>query len=276
MSGFVYIWRDKKHNRYYVGSHWGSEDDSYVCSSPWMMQAYKHRKNDFKRKILSRIATNRLDLLKEEQRWFDMIKPNEIKVRYYNLSLKTYGAWHVHEESRLSVGQKISKSKTGKNTGPRPIEVGQKISEVKKRKCAERRELTGSSFTEGHRKAISECKTGVKQTEESNVKRSQTLQRKLKSGEIIPHYTPHTEESKKKTSDALMGIKRSDETKNKMSKGQSKKYRIKFSDGSEIVAHGLKTFCRDNRIPYVTARKAFEVSSPIRKYKIESIQLDLP
>lgn len=276
MSGFVYIWRDKKHNRYYVGSHWGSDDDGYVCSSSWMKRAYRLRPTDFRRRILSRISTNRHDLLNEEQRWFDYIRPEEIKVRYYNLRLVAKTVWHTDDHSRLSVGQKISKSKTGKNTGPRPLEVGQKISEVKKRKCAERRELTGSSFTEEHRKAISECKTGVKQPEESNAKRSQTLQRKLKSGEIIPHCTPHTAESKKKTSNALMGIKRSDETKNKMSNGQSKKYRIKFSDGSETVAHGLKTFCRDNGIPYVTARKAFEVSSPIRKYKIESIQLDLP
>lgn len=40
--GFVYIWRDKKHNRYYIGCHWGTTDDGYICSSPWMKQAYKH------------------------------------------------------------------------------------------------------------------------------------------------------------------------------------------------------------------------------------------
>ncbi len=27
--GFIYLWRDRKHNRYYLGSHWGSEDDGY-------------------------------------------------------------------------------------------------------------------------------------------------------------------------------------------------------------------------------------------------------
>lgn len=25
--GFVYIWRDRKYNRYYIGCHWGREDD---------------------------------------------------------------------------------------------------------------------------------------------------------------------------------------------------------------------------------------------------------
>jgi hypothetical protein len=50
--GFVYIWFDRKHKRFYIGCHWGKENDGYVCSSPWMKQAYKHRPQDFKRKIL--------------------------------------------------------------------------------------------------------------------------------------------------------------------------------------------------------------------------------
>ena len=49
--GFIYLWRDRKHNRYYVGCHWGTTDDEYICSSRWMKQAYKHRPYDFKRKI---------------------------------------------------------------------------------------------------------------------------------------------------------------------------------------------------------------------------------
>ena len=44
--GFVYIWRDRKHNRYYVGSHWGHTGDGYICSSSWMKQAYKRRPDD--------------------------------------------------------------------------------------------------------------------------------------------------------------------------------------------------------------------------------------
>lgn len=52
-SGFVYIWRDRKHKRYYIGSHWGTPDDGYICSSPWMRQAYKHRPLDFKRRVLN-------------------------------------------------------------------------------------------------------------------------------------------------------------------------------------------------------------------------------
>ena len=33
--GFVYIWYDRKHHRYYIGCHWGTIDDGYICSSNW-------------------------------------------------------------------------------------------------------------------------------------------------------------------------------------------------------------------------------------------------
>ena len=55
MYGFVYIWRDKKHNRFYIGSHWGTIDDGYVCSSTWMKRSYLRRPGDFKRKIISMV-----------------------------------------------------------------------------------------------------------------------------------------------------------------------------------------------------------------------------
>lgn len=272
-SGFVYIWRDRKHNRYYIGSHWGSDDDGYICSSPWMRQAYSHRPQDFRRRILSRITTNRSDLLMEEQRWFDMVKPEEIKIRYYNLHLKTYGPWYAKEESRLSVGEKISRAKKGKNTGPRDASIGQKISEAKKKKCAERRELTGSAFTEEHRKAMSECRIGTTQSDESNQKRSETLKRKYESGELIAHSNPQTEESNIKRSEKMTGVTKSDDTKKRMSKAQSKQYLIKFLDGTSVIAHGLKAFCVERGIPYVTATKALLSGTQIKKYSIALISI---
>jgi len=107
MSGFVYIWRDRKHARYYIGSHWGDEDDGYVCSSKWMMQAYKRRPQDFKRKILARIDLSRKDLLVEEARWLSMIKPQEIKKRYYNINIGKIGHW-IASVSSENVSETIS------------------------------------------------------------------------------------------------------------------------------------------------------------------------
>jgi hypothetical protein len=85
VSGFVYRWYDKKHDRYYIGSHWGNENDGYISSSSWMKQAYRLRRNDFTREILVKISTSKTDLLLEEQKWLDIIKDDEFGKRYYNL-----------------------------------------------------------------------------------------------------------------------------------------------------------------------------------------------
>lgn len=273
MSGFVYIWRDKKHNRYYIGSHWGSEDDGYICSSQWMNRSIKRRPSDFRRRILSRISTTRLDLLKEEQKWLEKIKPEEIKIRYYNLMLRAPNHWYHNEQSRLTVGEKISKSKKGTNTGKRDASIGKKISDTKKRKCAERKELTGHAFSEEHRKSMSLAQIGKEQSKKSNDKRSSTLKSKYESGELKKIGAPLKEETKDRISQALVGIKRSSETKSKMSSAQSKTYVVKFTDGNEVIITGLKCFCEDNGIPYVTARKAYETSSAIKKYNIVSISI---
>lgn len=105
--GFVYIWRDRKHKRYYVGSHWGTETDGYVCSSPWMMKAYKRRPLDFKRKILARVYTTRSELLQKEYYFLAMIKDHEIKERYYNLNTKSTGHWSAFSYAS-SITEKIS------------------------------------------------------------------------------------------------------------------------------------------------------------------------
>jgi len=106
--GFVYIWRDRKHNRYYVGCHWGTETDGYVCSSRWMNQAYKLRPKDFKRKIIKRGFLDRTQLFKEELRYLNMIKPNEIKNRYYNLNIKGTGHWSEYPENVKTIHEKIA------------------------------------------------------------------------------------------------------------------------------------------------------------------------
>lgn len=105
--GFVYIWFDRKHKRYYVGMHWGTEDDGYVCSSTWMMQAYKHRPQDFKRRILKKVYTNRKDLYEAEVKWLSLIDDDELKTKYYNLSKNVSDSW-LNEENIKTRLEKIS------------------------------------------------------------------------------------------------------------------------------------------------------------------------
>ena len=53
MQAFVYCWTDHKTNKLYVGSHKGTEDDGYICSSKHMMIEYKKRPEDFTRQIVA-------------------------------------------------------------------------------------------------------------------------------------------------------------------------------------------------------------------------------
>ena len=105
--GFVYIWYDRKHRRYYVGSHWGTEDDGYICSSAWMIRTYKRRPEDFKRRILS-IVENRKELNVVEHKWLQMIEENELGKKYYNLKNTRFGHWS-QTDKYLNVREKISK-----------------------------------------------------------------------------------------------------------------------------------------------------------------------
>ena len=108
-TGFIYIWFDTKRKMYYIGCHVGKEDDGYICSSKWMRDAYRYRKQDFKRRILKRnILVN--DLLKEEYKWLSLISDNELGKKYYNLNKHHFGHWHIDSESRKTVKQKLSEA----------------------------------------------------------------------------------------------------------------------------------------------------------------------
>jgi hypothetical protein len=108
--GFVYIWFDRKHKRYYIGCHWGNVTDGYICSSSNMKSAYKRRPEDFKRKIIKKIYSSKKDLLEEEFKWLSKIKPEELGNRYYNLHNHHYSHWSTCEASTLSLKQKLSAS----------------------------------------------------------------------------------------------------------------------------------------------------------------------
>lgn len=177
--GFIYIWLDRKHKRYYVGCHWGTIDDGYICSSSWMKQAYYTRPHDFKRRIL-KTNLSREQMYVEEQRYFDMIKPEEIKIRYYNLNLKNFKPWHMYPEHVKTIGQKISHSKTGKSPKFKdPAERGKKISEAKKLASEKRFAETGSRVRDSSKMGR---KAGYKHTEEWKLNNSRITKEQWDSG----------------------------------------------------------------------------------------------
>lgn len=138
--GFVYVWYDRKHKRYYVGRHWGYKNDGYICSSKWMRKSYKRRPHDFKRRIIKYVYTTQLDLVTEEQYYLNMIKQEECGKRYYNKTLKAdapsmFGRTHS-DETKL----KMSRAAKGKIVSDvtkeklRQINLGKKHTEEHKQK----------------------------------------------------------------------------------------------------------------------------------------------
>lgn len=106
--GFIYLWYDRKHKRYYLGKHWGHEKDNYVCSSKWMKRSYKRRKDDFHRKILERVYTSKKDLGEAEYRWGSLIKKEELGKKYYNLKIPKDRHWHDDPHTSKTVKERIS------------------------------------------------------------------------------------------------------------------------------------------------------------------------
>ena len=188
--GFVYIWYDRKHKRYYVGAHWGSEDDGYVCSSPWMNRAYKIRSQDFKRRILARIYTNKQDMFDEESRWQNYIKDEELKIKYYNIRRHGDRHWSVDKNKSLSVSQKISKANKGK---PSPNK-GKTLSEETKKKVSE-----------GTKRGMASLDKSYRLNEEYRAKISKNCKRLQKEGKIGMAGKSHSNKTKEKMSVAQSG-----------------------------------------------------------------------
>lgn len=177
--GFIYLWYDKKHKKFYIGRHWGTENDGYICSSVNMRNNYNNRPNDFKRRIIKRIYTSNNDLINEEQRYLDMVKPEECIVKYYNKTLKsTTPSSRGYKHSP----ETIEKIKAGNKNKTVSEDTKQKLREANKKQFSDteareyNRQKTLDQWSDPeYRKARSEEKKGVKQSAEQIQKRFETF-----------------------------------------------------------------------------------------------------
>ena len=226
--GFIYVWYDKKHKRYYVGSHWGHEDDGYICSSSWMRKAYQRRPSDFRRRIIARITSSRQDLLLEENRWLKMIQDDELGSRFYNLTKHLNGHWSTDEKKRMSVGEKISVAmkETYKINGS--ALAGRTLTEEHKRKIGKgNKGKIKPQISEERKKEISDFFMGKILTEEHKRKISVGNKGKTRNrGRVL------TDEHKRKISEARklipIGRKLTDEHKRKISEANKKYWKGKI------------------------------------------------
>lgn len=179
--GFVYVWYDRWRKMFYVGSHWGTEDDGYICSSNRMRDAYRRRPNDFKRRVIARVD-DRLELLDEEFKWLDLISEKELGKKYYNLEKRKFGHWSTDKRKLKTVGDKISSALRGKpnlknREKVRTPEVRAKISAKLKGRPINyvRTEKTRNLISENNKRLQKEGKIGtrgMKYSEESRAKMS--------------------------------------------------------------------------------------------------------
>ena len=222
--GFVYIWYDRKHKRFYIGAHWGTESDGYICSSPWMKRAYKLRPNDFKRRILSRVYTNKKDMFAEEAKWQTLIKDEELKIKYYNIRRHGDNHWSSDETKTAGVKQKLKDADATRGLRVYAANMrGKTLSEETKKKVSEGTKRGMASldksyrWNEDYRKKISENNKRLqKEGKIGMAGKSHSTKTKEKmsvsqSGSNNPmHNKTHDAEAKRKISEAskLMWAKR--------------------------------------------------------------------
>jgi hypothetical protein len=141
--GFVYIWHNKYKNKWYIGCHWGTENDSYICSSSIMKKAYLRNPSDFRRRILGRVYSSRKEMLELEHRWLQLIPDDQLGGRYYNLQKHHFGHWSATPDG-MTVAQRSGATRRGRKLPCSP-EKATAISKAKK----------GKKLTPEHRSALS-------------------------------------------------------------------------------------------------------------------------
>jgi hypothetical protein len=242
--GFIYIWYDSRRKMYYIGSHYGTKDDGYICSSNRMRDAYRRRPQDFRRRIL-KINILRNELLDEEYKWLQLIPDDELGKKYYNLRKHKWGHWSTDENKRLTVGEKISASPNrAKNISN--ANKGRFVTEETKHKL---REITKKQF--------------------ENFEMKQMLSNKSKQLWQDPEYKKKQEESRKKPG-FYKGFrkKHTEETKQKMS--ENRKGRIPWNKG-KILTHIHGTHWYTNGLINVKRKECPEGFWPGKKHKKGSL-----
>lgn len=227
-SGFVYIWFDKKHKRYYVGSHWGPQDDGYVCSSTWMRNAYRLRPCDFKRRILQVVTTDKYDLHEAEHRWLQMMRPEELAgVRYYNQCNSVKNHWFKYDDrnTRRKIGDScrgmiyMTNEIVNRRINPSdPVPEGWRLGI----KFVKRKPL--SQETKDKISAAQQGRKGHPQSEETRSKIAEKMRDRFISVETRAkisaiHKGKHVSaETRVKLRESHLGHRHSEETKRKISK----------------------------------------------------------
>jgi hypothetical protein len=152
-EAFVYCWTDHKTNKLYVGSHKGSTNDGYICSSKYMMEEYRKRPEDFTRQIVA--EGNLEDIRKLESSILKTVGAR-LDEQFYNKHDNDglyFGGWRkgeFSEEHRKNMSLSASKRKRTRE-------------HIEKLHAGRR----NSKNSNDHNEAIGRSKTGINKSKET-------------------------------------------------------------------------------------------------------------
>lgn len=169
--GFVYIWYDRKRKMFYIGCHWGSVSDRYICSSNRMRDAYRRRPQDFKRRILVTGIKEKQLLLEHEYFWLSKIKKDELNKKYYNVYNHHFSHW-MYDDNYIQIKHPMYGKKHTEEARRKISEAGKGRSPWNKDKSDVYSEETRTKMGEKH--LGNQYNLGKKRTEESKMKMSES------------------------------------------------------------------------------------------------------
>lgn len=209
IDAFVYCWTDHLTNKLYVGSHKGTTDDGYICSSKLMMEEYKKRPYDFTRQIVAEGIFD--DIRKLEAKILDSADVRNDPM-FYNQH-NGNGDFHLKGHT-----EEYKKSQS-------ILLTGKKKSDTSKMGRYER--------TPEIRKRLSESKIGIK--------RPMSAETKIKLRISIKEYNV-------RTGGHQLGTKRNQRTKDAISKANSKEWYLTYPDGKSEIISNLTKFCKEHKL----------------------------
>lgn len=187
MEAFVYCWTDKVTNKLYVGSHKGSANDGYICSSKYMLEEYNKRPSDFTRQIIAEGNLKDIRILEAKILQAVNARLNE---HFYNMHDNDgfyFDGWKKGEFSEEH-RKKMSEAAKKRKRSPEHIaalHAGRKASknslEHTNALIASRK---GTKHSEETRQKMREAKTKISAERKSEIGRIANAARKNKGGMV--------------------------------------------------------------------------------------------
>ena len=106
--GYVYEWTNQINGKKYIGSHYGSVNDSYKGSGKLFKPAYSKNPDAFTMTVLEYVTVdNKKAVLAAEQKWLSSVDDIRNNQMYYNLNNNALGG-----SSHITAEHIIKRSKT--------------------------------------------------------------------------------------------------------------------------------------------------------------------